>query len=172
MYIFFIVIFILIVLIILFYNRLVAANNRVLSAWSDIDVQLKRRQDLIPNLVDVVKQYASYEQSVLTKLVELRQQSQIVTSMTERSKVETALGKSVGDAMILVEAYPDLKANENFLQLQKDMTEVEDNIQYARRYYNGAVKVLNIAIESFPSNLVANLFGFKIAEYFTMEEKS
>jgi LemA protein len=152
------------------FNRLVAARHRVLAAWSDIDVQLKRRHDLIPKLVDAVKQYAGYEQAVLTTVVELRNKSEALTAVTDKAEVETSLGQGIHQLLALAEAYPDLKANRSFLQLQKDITEVEDHIQYARRYYNGAVKALNVRVESFPDNLVARLFRFRTADYFDMEE--
>ena len=157
-------------LVVILYNRLVASRHRVLAAWSDIDVQLKRRHDLIPKLVDAVRQYAGYEQAVLTTVVDLRNKSEALTAVTDKAEVESDLGRGIHNLLALAEAYPDLKANQNFLQLQKDITEVEDNIQYARRYYNGAVKVLNVRVESFPDNLVAKLFGFRTAEYFDMEE--
>ena len=156
--------------VVVLYNRLVAAHHRVLAAWSDIDVQLKRRHDLIPKLIDAVKQYAGYEQAVLTTVVELRNKSEALTRVTDKAEVETSLGRGIHNLLALAEAYPDLKANQNFLQLQNDITEVEDHIQFARRYYNGAVKKLNVRVESFPSNLVAKVFGFLTADYFDMEE--
>lgn len=157
-------------LVVILYNRLVAARNRVLAAWSDIDVQLKRRHDLIPLLVDAVKQYAGYERAVLTTIVELRDRSEALTAVTEKAKVESHLGRGIHNLLAIVEAYPDLKANQNFLQLQNDITEVENHIQYARRYYNGAVQVLNVRVESFPDMLVAKLFGFRSADYFNLEK--
>jgi LemA protein len=157
-------------LVVILYNRLVASRHRVLAAWSDIDVQLKRRHDLIAKLVDAVRQYAGYEQAVLTTVVALRDRSEGLTAVADKAEVERDLGRGIHNLLALAEAYPDLKANQNFLQLQKDITEVEDNIQYARRYYNGAVKVLNVRVESFPDNLVAKLFGFHAADYFDMEE--
>jgi LemA protein len=157
-------------LVVILYNRLVASRHRVLAAWSDIDVQLKRRHDLIAKLVDAVRQYAGYEQAVLTTVVALRDRSEGLTGVADKAEVESDLGRGIHNLLALAEAYPDLKANQNFLQLQKDITEVEDNIQYARRYYNGAVKVLNVRVESFPDNLVAKLFGFHAADYFDMEE--
>ena len=156
--------------VVILYNRLVASRHRVLAAWSDIDVQLKRRHDLIPKLVGAVRQYAGYEQAVLTTVVDLREKSEALTTVADKAEVETHLGRGIHNLLALAEAYPDLKANQNFLQLQKDITEVEDTIQYARRYYNGAVKVLNVRVESFPDNLVAKLFGFQTADYFDMEE--
>ena len=155
--------------VVIFYNRLVAARNRVLAAWSDIDVQLKRRHDLIPLLVEAVKQYAGYERAVLTTIVELRDQSEAITAVADKAEVESYLGHGIRSLLAIVEAYPDLKANQNFLQLQSDITEVENHIQYARRYYNGAVQVLNVRVESFPDNLVAKLFGFRSADYFNLE---
>ena len=156
--------------VVVLYNRLVAARHRVLAAWSDIDVQLKRRHDLIPKLIDAVKQYAGYEQAVLTTVVELRNKSEALTAVADKAEVESRLGQGIHNLLALAEAYPDLKANQNFLQLQNDITEVEDHIQFARRYYNGAVKRLNVRVESFPSNLVAKVFGFYTADYFDMEE--
>lgn len=155
---------------VILYNRLVSFDQRVHAAWSDIDVQLKRRHDLIPNLVEAVKQYAGYERAVLTTVVELRNKSQALTGVADKAEVEKHLGQGIHKLMVLAEAYPDIKANQNFLQLQRDLVEVEDNIQYARRYYNGAVKALNTRVESFPDNLVAKLFGFSSADYFEMEE--
>jgi len=157
-------------LVVILYNRLVASRHRVLAAWSDIDVQLKRRHDLIPKLVDAVRQYAGYEQAVLTTVVELRNRSAALTAVADKAAVESHLGRGIHNLLALAEAYPDLKANQNFLQLQTDITEVENHIQFARRYYNGAVKVLNVRVESFPDNLVAKLFGFRTADYFDMEE--
>lgn len=167
---FVVAIIIIFALAVILYNRLVAARHRVLAAWSDIDVQLKRRHDLIPKLVDAVKQYAGYEQAVLTTVVELRHKSQSLSTVTDKAEVEKHLGRGIHSLLALAEAYPDLKANQNFLQLQHDITEVEDHIQYARRYYNGAVKALNVRVESFPDNLVAKVFGFMTADYFDMEE--
>ena len=166
----FVIIIIITTLVVILYNRLVAARHRVLAAWSDIDVQLKRRHDLIPKLVDAVRQYAGYEQALLTTIVKLRDQSEVLTGVSDKAAVESHLGRGIHHLLALAEAYPDLKANQNFLQLQHDITEVENHIQYARRYYNGAVKVLNVRVESFPHNLVAKLFGFRTADYFDMEE--
>ena len=167
---FFVAVIIITAVVVILYNRLVASHHRVLAAWSDIDVQLKRRHDLIPKLVDAVKQYADYEQAVLTTVVELRNRSEALSAVTDKAEVERNLGRGIHKLLALAEAYPDLKANQNFLLLQNDITEVEDNIQYARRYYNGAVKVLNVRVESFPDNLVAKLFRFYMADYFDMEE--
>jgi LemA protein len=152
------------------YNRLVGAKNRVLSAWSDIDVQLKRRHDLIPKLVDAVKHYAAYESATLGEVTALRARSRQSASVAEIGDMESALGGKVQRLVALAEAYPDLKADDAFLALQKDLTDVEMNIQYARRYYNGAVRILNTRIDSFPDTLVARLFRFIKADYFALDD--
>jgi len=155
---------------ILIYNRLVGDKNRVLSSWSDIDVQLKRRHDLIPKLVDAVKQYAAYESATLGEVTELRTRSEQSRNVAEIGGVEAEIGGRVRGLVALAEAYPDLKADDAFLALQKDLTDVENNIQYARRYYNGAVRMLNTRIDSFPDNLVAGLFRFIKADYFELDD--
>jgi LemA protein len=152
------------------YNRLVGDKNRVLSAWSDIDVQLKRRHDLIPKLVVAVRQYAAYESATLAHVTELRARSRASGSVAEIGDVEAALGGEVRHLVALAEAYPDLKADDSFLALQKDLTDVENTIQYARRYYNGAVRLLNIRIDSFPDTLVARMFRFIKADYFELDD--
>ena len=155
---------------ILIYNRLVGDKNRVLSAWSDIDVQLKRRHDLIPKLVDAVKRYAAYESATLTEVTALRTRSEQSASVAEIGGVESRLGGSVRHLVALAEDYPDLKADDAFLTLQKDLTDVENTIQYARRYYNGAVRLLNTRIDSFPDTLVASLLRFIKADYFELDD--
>ena len=152
------------------YNRLVGDKNRVLSAWSDIDVQLKRRHDLIPKLVDAVKRYAAYESATLTEVTALRTCSEQSGSVAEIGGVEARLGGRVRHLVALAEDYPDLKADDAFLTLQKDLTDVENTIQYARRYYNGAVRILNTRIDSFPDTLVASLFRFMKADYFELDD--
>ena len=152
------------------YNRLVGDKNRVLSAWSDIDVQLKRRYDLIPKLVDVVKRYAAYESAILTQVTELRARSRQSGSVTEIGGVESELGGQVRHLVALAEDYPDLKADDAFLTLQKDLTDVENTIQYARRYYNGAVRMLNTRIDSFPDTVVARVLRFIKADYFELDD--
>jgi LemA protein len=151
------------------YNRLVRDNNRVQAGWSDIDVQLKLRHTLVPNLVAATKQYASYEQAVLTTVTELRTQSQNASTMDERSSSEEQLGNGLQKLIALVEQYPDLKANENFTKLQDELVEVEEKIQYARRYYNGAVRNFNIAIEQFPNLIIARLFKYQPSSFFQLE---
>jgi LemA protein len=152
------------------YNRLVGDKNRVLSAWSDIDVQLKRRHDLIPKLVDAVKHYAAYESATLTQVTELRTRSEQSGDIAEIGGVESALAGKVRHLVALAEDYPDLKADDAFLTLQKDLTDVENTIQYARRYYNGAVRMLNTRIDCFPDTLVARAFRFIKADYFELED--
>lgn len=159
------------------YNKLVKRRNHVEDGWSGIDVQLKRRYDLIPNIVNVVKKYAQHEQETLENVINLRnaaQGSNTPGSQTPRqqSKDEQKLSQALSGLMVQVEAYPDLKANTNFLDLQKQLQKIEDDIQYARRYYNGAVREYNTAVQSFPSNMIANKYGFLEAEFFELEDSS
>jgi len=154
---------------IVIYNLLVRDKNRVLTAWSDIDVQLKRRHDLIPKLVEAVKHYADYESATLTHITELRQQSEAVANIARKGEVEQELAGVVNRLLAIAEDYPDLKASESYLDLQRNLTDVEQELQYARRYYNGAVRNLNIRIESFPDMLVARLFGYRQAQFFQYE---
>lgn len=155
---------------ILIYNKLVAARHGVLAAWSDIDVQLKRRHDLIPKLVTAVQAYASYERSSLEEITRLRTQADIMDNPGEKSLIEQALSSRVRDLVLLAEDYPDLKANQQYLDLLRQLSELENHIQYARRYYNGSVRDLNVRIESFPDLIVARLFMFKPAEYFELDD--
>jgi LemA protein len=154
------------------YNRLVSTRQMSHEAWSGIDVQLKRRSDLIPNLVDTVKGYAAHERGVLEEVTELRNQARAAPpdDVAGRAKIEGALSMALGRLLAVAEAYPDLKANANFLELQRELSNLESEIQMARRYYNGAVRNLNTMVESFPSNLVANQFSFEKREYFEIEE--
>ena len=148
------------------YNRLVRSRNRVDTAWSDIDVQLQRRHDLIPNLVQAVDQYAGYERATLEAVTELRAEAMRVTDMDARGKAEEELGNGVQRFIALAENYPDLKANENFLNLQKQLVETENYLQFARRYYNGSVRDYNTMTETVPSNIVASAFGFGLRSFF------
>lgn len=152
------------------FNRLVHLRNQVRTAWADIDVQLRRRHDLVPQLVAAVKGYAGHERGVLTAVTELRAQAVALTSPTKLGQVEGALEKALTQLFALKEAYPDLKANENFLQLQNDLVDVEDHLQYARRFYNGAVRDFNTAIQRFPGMLIAHAGGFNESEFFSAEE--
>ncbi len=155
---------------IVLYNRLVRLRNMVREGWSGIDVQLKRRANLIPNLVETVKGYMGHERNLLEKVTELRSQSMQAGDLGEKQRVENALTGGLARLFAVAEGYPELKANQNFQDLQKQLADIEDQIQLARRYYNGTVRNLNIAIESFPGNLVAGWFAFQPAEFFEIED--
>ncbi|MCQ2005136.1 LemA family protein [Rhizobium sp. NRK18] len=154
------------------YNGLVRFRQMTEEAWSGIDVQLKRRADLIPNLIETVKGYAAHEKSTLEEVVELRNKAQAMPAgdVAGRAQVEGMLSQALGRVMAIAEAYPDLKANQNFLELQKSLSEIEGEIQMSRRYYNGAARQLNVKVDSFPSNLIANQFGFQKAGYFEIAD--
>ncbi|MFO7599760.1 MAG: LemA family protein [Candidatus Desulfacyla sp.] len=154
------------------YNSLVRNRNLVKEGWSGMEVQLKRRADLIPNLIETVKAYMGHERGVLEKVTELRAQSLHTGSVEERAKLEGALSRSLASLFAVAEGYPDLKANQNFLDLQTQLSQLEEQIQMARRYYNGTVRDYNIRVESFPSNLVARGFAFKQAEFFEIAEET
>jgi LemA protein len=156
----------LIVAVVVLYNRLVRSRNRVSTAWSDIDVQLQRRHDLVPQLVKAVDAYAKYEKATLEAVTELRAEAMRVVDVDARGAAEQALGEGVGRLLALAESYPDLKANENFLKLQAELVQTENYLQFARRYYNGSVRDYNTMTETVPSNVVANLFGFRPREFF------
>jgi LemA protein len=151
------------------FNKLVKNRNLVLEGWSGIDVQLKRRYDLIPNLVETVKGYAGHEREVLARVVELRNSAAQAQTASEKAPIENMLTQTLRQLFALAEAYPDLKANQNFLDLQGQLSEIEEQIQFSRRYYNGAARDMNILVQSFPSNVIANSFGFKVADYFEIE---
>ena len=153
------------------YNRLVKARQMVQEGWSGIDVQLKKRANLIPNLVAAVKGYMKHEKDLLEKITELRARAAGMSdaSPAERSAVEQEISSLLGRITVAVENYPDLKANQNVLDLQQQLQQIEHDIQMARRYYNGAVRENNVLVESFPSNLIANYFHFEKAEYFELE---
>jgi LemA protein len=148
------------------YNRLIRDRNRVDAAWSDIDVQLQRRHDLIPQLVKAVDQYAGYERATLEAVTNLRAQAMQMKELTELGDAEEALGAGVQRLLAVAEQYPDLKANENFLGLQKELAEIEDYLQFARRYYNGSVRDYNTRAETVPSNIVAGWFRFTQKSFF------
>lgn len=151
------------------YNRLVKKRNHVEDGWSGIDVQLKRRYDLIPNIVNVVKKYAEHEQETLEKVINLRNAAKGSHTPGQQSVDEQKLSHALSGLMVQVEAYPELRSNENFIDLQKQLQKIEDDIQYARRYYNGAVREYNTLVQSFPSNIIANKFEFLEAEFFELE---
>lgn len=151
---------------IVIFNRLVAERNQMRAAWSDIDVQLMRRHDLTPQLITAVKAYADHERVTLTTVSELRSRAQSAVALGDRARLEDELARQIERLLALQESYPDLKASDNFLQLQRDLVAIEDHLQYARRYYNGAVRQLNTRIEHFPDLIVARLAGFHRGEFF------
>ncbi len=151
---------------IVIYNGLVRSRNRVDSAWSDIDVQLQRRHDLVPQLVKAVDQYASYERATLEAVTELRAEAMRASEVGALGEVEEKLAEGVGRLLALAESYPDLKADENFLQLQNELVETENSLQFARRYYNGSVRDHNTRVATVPNNLVAGPFGFAERPFF------
>jgi len=155
---------------ILLYNKLVRNKNMVAEGWSGIEVQLKRRSNLIPNLIETVKGYMEHEAGLFSEIVKLRSRSKETRAVAEKSRIESALTRSLGNLLALAEAYPDLKASQNFLDLQDDLSQIESEIQMARRYYNGTVRNLNISIESFPSKLIAERFRFEKADFFEIED--
>ena len=152
------------------YNMLVARRQMVRNGWSDIDVQLKRRSNLIPQLVATVKGYAAHERQLFEEVTEKRNAALSAGDDTKsRGEAETALSRPVGRLLAVAEDYPDLKASENFRDLQTELSDTEDKIEMARRFYNGAVRELNTMVESFPASMVAGAFGFRQAEYFEIE---
>ena len=151
------------------FNRLVRYRNLVEEGWSGIDVQLKRRADLIPNLIEAVKGYMGHERGILERVTQLRVESLQATRPADKGRVESALGSALASVMAVAENCPDLKASQNFSELRKTLADVEEQIRLARRYYNGAVREQNIMIGSFPSDIVAGLFRFQRAEFFQVE---
>lgn len=167
-------IFILFVIIVLVYavgtyNGLVKGRTHVHEGWSGIDVQLKRRHDLIPNLVETVKGYMTHERGTLDEVTSLRAKAEGAGDLKEKAALENGISRSFKTIFAVAENYPDLKASQNFMDLQKRLAEIEDEIQLSRRYYNGTVRDYNIKVQSFPSNLVAGSFQFKPAEFFEIE---
>ena len=153
------------------HNGLVMLKNHIADAWANIDTELKRRHDLIPNLVAAVKGYAKHEKEVLAQVVELRQQCLSTKSFSEkRDGIEAQLGGALSRMLAVVESHPDLKADQNFLQLQRELTNTEDRIQAARRFYNGNVRDYRNKCQSFPSNIVAAFFGFNSQDFFSATE--
>jgi LemA protein len=165
-----IIIVILVAAIIGIYNGLIKLKNRVDEAWSDIDVQLKRRHDLIPNLINTVKGYAAHEKEVFEKVTEARTAAMGAQTPAEKENAENALSGTLKSLFAVAENYPDLKANQNFLELQRELTDTEDKIQAARRFYNGNVRDFNIKIETFPSNIIAGMLNFTKRDFFAAEE--
>ena len=160
-----------VIFVIVSYNGLVKNRMQTKEAWSQIDVQLKRRNDLLPNLIETVKGYAKYEGSTLEKVAELRNQVAAATSPAEAMKASDALTRQVSGIFAVAENYPDLKASGNFAQLQEELTNTENKISYSRQLYNSVVSNYNVKLETFPSNLVAGLFGFKVADFLQTPEE-
>ncbi len=154
------------------YNALVKLRNQVKNAWSQIDVQLKRRHDLIPNLIETVKGYMGHERETLENITKARSQAMSAETVGEKSKAEGALSGAISKFFLVVENYPDLKANQNFLALQEELTSTENKIAFARQSYNDGVLFFNNKIQMFPSNIVAGMFSFKIEEFFEIEDKA
>jgi LemA protein len=161
---------VIIVAIIIIYNRVVTLVNRTKEAWADIDVQLKRRYDLIPNLVSTVQGYASHEKNVFEDVTNARAVAMGAGSLAEKGHAENTLAGALKSVFAVAEAYPELKANQNFLALQNELTDTEDKIQSARRFYNGNVRDLNTAIQVFPGNIIAGTFHFYKMEFFQLDE--
>lgn len=153
------------------YNRFITLRERVKESWADIDVQLKRRYDLIPNLINTVKGYATHEAGTLAKVTEARNMAMGAQSVGDRSKAENMLEGTLKSLFAVAENYPDLKANTNFLELQRELSDTENKIQAARRFYNTVSKDQNTKIDSFPSNVIAKLFSFAKADYFELTEE-
>jgi LemA protein len=154
------------------YNRFVRLRVRAEESWRDIDTQLKRRWDLIPNLVETVKGYATHEREVFERVTQARARAQAATTPKEQEAAETQLRGAMMNLFAVAEAYPQLKANEGFLQLQSSLGEVEDAVQKSRRYYNAVVRDFNTALQVFPGSLIASIFGFKTREFFALEDEA
>ncbi|MCG2688712.1 LemA family protein [Candidatus Parcubacteria bacterium] len=151
---------------ILTYNKLIVLRQRAKEAWSDIEVQLKRRYDLIPNLVETVKGYAAHESGVFERVTQARTMAMGASGMKEKAEAENVLSGTLKSLFAVAEAYPDLKASQNFLELQRELTDTEDKVQASRRFYNANVRDMSIAVQTFPTNLIAQAFGFKAMEFF------
>ncbi len=155
-----------------FYNSLIRLRNQVKNAWSQIDVQLKRRHDLIPNLIETAKGYMKHEQDTLKGITEARSKAMGAGSVGEKSKAESALSGAMSKFFVVVENYPDLKANQNFLALQEELTSTENKIAFSRQSYNDQVLFFNNKIQMFPSNIIAGMFNFKQEDFFELEDKT
>ncbi len=166
-----VVLVLLVIYVISIYNKLVNSKNKVENQFSQVDIQLKRRADLIPNLVETVKGYTKHEEGTFTKVVEARNKALSANSINEKIEANNELSGALSKLLMLSEAYPDLKANENFLSLQNDLKETEDKITYARQFYNDSAMDFNNVVEMFPSNIIASMFKFKEFEYFKIDEK-
>jgi LemA protein len=154
---------------VIMYNRFVRQRNILDEAWSGIDVQLKRRHDLIPNIVETVKGYAKHEKTVLEEITNLRSRLTGAASVKEKGELENSFSQALKSIFALAEAYPDLKASQTFIELQRILTETEEQIQLSRRYYNGAARDYNTMVGSFPNNIMAKIFSFNKADFFELE---
>lgn len=152
------------------YNKLIANRIKVDEAWSGIDVQLKRRHDLIPNIVSTVKGFAEHEKGVFTEVTELRNMTLNASGVADTAKAESALSAGIGRLFAVAENYPEIKSDKNFLNLQEELSEIEDALQHSRRYYNGTVRDYSMSLQSFPSNIIADKFKFEPREYFELED--
>ena len=157
---------VLILWLIISYNLCVRDKNLIKEAWSGIDVQLKRRHNLIPGLVETVKAYSTHERNLFNEITEKRSKSEQIQNLKDKAATETDISGLLKNLFLVVEDYPDLKANVNFLDLQSQLTDIEDQLQYSRRYFNGTVRNYNIRVESFPGNIVAGIFSFKPEDFF------
>lgn len=166
------VIVLVLLLIVVMYNRFIRLVNRTKEAWADIEVQLKRRYDLIPNLVSTVKGYATHESTAFEKVTEARAKAIGAGSIADRGQAENMLSGALKSLFAVSEAYPDLKANQNFLELQRELSDTENKIQAARRFYNGNVRDMNTAMQVFPGSIIASVFGFKSADFFDLDDNS
>ena len=170
-----IIIFAVIILLIFYgigvYNKLVNSRNKVKDQWAQIDVQLKRRADLLPNLVETVKGYAKHEKNTLAEVIEARNKFVSAGSINEEIEANNQLTGALNKLFALSESYPELKANQNFISLQNDLKDTEDKISYARQFYNDTVLTYNNLVQMFPSNIIANMFKFEVYEFFKIEEK-
>ena len=172
----FVIIIAVVVLLLLYlarsYNRLVKLRNRIANAWAQVDVQLRRRYDLIPNLVNTVKGYAAHEKGTFEAVTQARANALNTQGVAAQAQSENILTGALKSLFAVAEAYPELKANQNFAQLQEELTSTEGRIAYARQFYNDAVLQLNTKVQSFPSNIIANMFGFREHEYFEADDTS
>lgn len=154
------------------YNHFITLKNRTEEAWADIDVQLKRRYDLIPNLVNTVKGYATHESTAFEKVTEARSRAMGASSIAEKGEADNMLTGTLKSLFAIAEAYPELKANTNFMELQKELSDTENKIMASRRFYNGNVRDFNTGVEMFPGNIIAKMFNFKVLEFFELEQDS
>jgi len=166
------IVVILVIAVVVIYNGLVRVRQQVKNSWSQIDVQLKRRHDLIPNLVETVKGYAAHERQTLENVIKARGAAVQAQGVEQKSQAESLLSGALGRLMVVVEQYPDLKANQNFLALQEELTSTENRISFARQYYNDTVMQYNTKIQTVPTNIVAGLTGFKAEPFFELEDQA